>query len=350
MDLNCSKDFPTTEVLYQLLSSDVTVLIFTIIDVVISCIVIGLFAEEVWFLFNNCHDSSKRTKTILLLALYPVVVSASTLCILVPTSTLIGEFVSSIYLSFCVYIFVNLVIDYLGGLNNVLCNYKDRTISFRTGPCCCCCVCLDSIPITRRTMMVIKGLVLQVAILRPILLFFLAVLWSDGKYSLQQQSDFTNPASYINLVNAVSTLLSIYGLMVTFRSTRVKLKTYRLTLKFISLQGSLLFMNVQSFITGFLGRAGIPECSNTIGSPIRASRVNHFLLVLEMFLFALLARFAYRTVEESSDDDEEDRANETKVESNDADTNENKNGVADTNLGIDDEVSSSPQEVDDLLD
>lgn len=344
MDANCSKEFPKTDVLYQLLSADVAVVLLTAFNVAFTCATIGLFAEEVWFLVKYCH-SFKRTKSILLLALYPIVSSTSTLALLVPTSTLIGEFVSSIYLSFCVYIFVNLVIDYLGGLNKVVCNYKDRIISFRTGPCCCCCVCLGSVPLTRRTMMVIKGLVLQVAILRPIFLFILAVLWSDGKYSLLQQTDFTNPASYVNLVNGVSTLLSVYGMMVTFRATRIKLQSYRLTLKFVTLQGSVIIMNLQSFITGFLGREGIPECSNTIGSPVRASRVHHFLLVFEMFLFGLLARFAYRTTEISIED-KGVAVDQTNVKSNDGDTNGNKNGLSDTSLGPNDELTSSLQEVD----
>ncbi|XP_060066899.1 organic solute transporter subunit alpha-like [Ylistrum balloti] len=330
--MNCSKEFPTTDVLYRLLSSDTTVLVLTAIDIVITCITIGLFAEELWFLFHHCHEASKRTKTILLLALYPIVSFASLLSILVPTSTLIGEFVSSIYLSFCIFIFVNLVIEYFGGLKKMLCEYTDEMISFRTGPLCCCCFCLKSYPFTRRSMTVVKGLVLQVAILRPLLLFILSVLWSDGKYSLQQQTDFTNPASYFNLVNTASTLLAIYGLMITFRATREKLRTYRLTLKFISLQGTLIFMNIQSFITGFLGRAGIPECSNTIGSPVRASRVNHFLLIMEMFLFSLLARFAYRTTEEIYCNDEEDGANRDNTGATGAVASENGNGGVDTKL------------------
>ncbi|XP_021378118.1 organic solute transporter subunit alpha-like isoform X2 [Mizuhopecten yessoensis] len=341
--MNCSKEFPTTGVLYKLLSSDTAVLALTAITCTITCITIGLFAEEVWFLFHHCHESSKRTKIILLLALYPIVSFASSLCILVPTSTLIGEFVSSIYLSFCIFIFVNLAIECFGGLNNMLNEYYDQTISFRTGPCCCFCIWLRYIPLTRRTMTLIKGLVLQVAILRPLNMFILAVMWSDGKFELNQQTDFTNPAAYFNLVNTVSTLLAIYGLMVTFRATREKLKTYRMTPRFISLQGALLFINLQSFITGFLGRAGIPECSNTIGSTVRASRVNHFLLIMEMFLLALLARYAYRAVEETIVVSEMNGTNgNQRGPSNDV--TKNGNSVADTEVEIDNEVSSFPQE------
>lgn len=93
------------------------------------------------------------------------------------------------------------------------------------------------------------------------------------------QNDFTKPAAYLNLVNAASTLLAVYGLVVTFKTTRDKLQVYRLTPKFISLQGTILFMNLQSFITSFLGRSGLPYCLESMGSPVRASRESLFFIV-----------------------------------------------------------------------
>lgn len=323
---NCTNEFPTTNALYQYITSETSVLVLTILVGVVTCVTICVFVEELWFLFPNYRNASKRTKIILLLALYPIVSFASLLCLLVPTSTILGEFVSSIYLSFCIFIFVNLSIEYFGGLNMMIEMYGEQTMSFRTGPCCCFCVCVNAVPLTRRNMTKVKCLVLQVAILRPCFMFILAVLWSDDLYSLQEQNDFTKPAAYLNMVNAASTLLAVYGLVVTFKTTRDKLQVYRLTPKFISLQGTILFMNLQSFITSFLGRSGLPYCLESMGSPVRASRVNHFLLIPEMLLFAILARFAYRNVEEGLPLNDKDQ----RKQYNTMDTNSHENGITAT--------------------
>ncbi|KAJ8306482.1 hypothetical protein KUTeg_017027 [Tegillarca granosa] len=237
----CTNDFPSTRQIYSELGDDVDVIILTAVVGILSLVTVGIILESVWYLIYNVKNKSRRVKLICLLALYPVVSITSLHSLLVPTSTLIGEFAASIYLSFCILLFVQLIIHYYGGDQEILEALKDTDIDFNTPPCCCCCLCLRKIPFHKRTLKILKLMVLQVA------------------------ADPESPTLYINLLNAMSTLFAIYGMMST--------------------------------IIAILARFAIPPCSGTRGSRVRASRFHHFLLIIEMFLLALLARFAYRRLD-----------------------------------------------------
>lgn len=93
------------------------------------------------------------------------------------------------------------------------------------------------------------------------------------------QFDFTKPMAYLNLVNIASTLLAGYGFMVTYKTTMDKIRVYRLAPKFIALKGTVLCLNLQSFVISFLGRSGLPYCLESMGSSVRASRESLFFTV-----------------------------------------------------------------------
>ena len=78
------------------------------------------------------------------------------------------------------------------------------------------------------------------------------------------------PYTYIHAVSVVSTLLSVYGLIVIYRASDRHMKHYHLRLKFFSLKLLILFANLQRGVFSFLAQRDIPECIGSRGSLVRA--------------------------------------------------------------------------------
>lgn len=87
-----------------------------------------------------------------------------------------------------------------------------------------------------------------------------------------------NPKSstlYINVINVVSVLFAMYGMMVSFRATVERLRNFKLGLKFGSLQLGIVVINLQTTVLSVFGKAGLPPCSGIGSSLVRASREYH---------------------------------------------------------------------------
>ncbi|KAL4236227.1 hypothetical protein ACF0H5_004614 [Mactra antiquata] len=254
-----------------------------------------IFYEEVIFLQRTYYgDETRVRKVATILGLFPVTILTSLTSILVPTSTTLCDVIASCYLSICFYTFVTLTIDYFDGEEHMLAVLSHDKVQLNTPPCCCCCCCiLRPIKMTRNALLILKTCSLQVAVVRPVLLFIAAVLWTDGKYNKGLDSS-SSSYLYITILTVISTLVSMYGTVVIYRATRDHLKQYHLHLKYISFKVMLVLINLQSLIFGILAIFDIPECVGTRGTKVRASYMHHGILVIESFLLTLVARKAYR--------------------------------------------------------
>ncbi|KAK3089998.1 hypothetical protein FSP39_008313 [Pinctada imbricata] len=123
-------------------------------------------------------------------------------------------------------------------------------------------------------------------------------MWSDGDYQLGESLEPSRFTFYLQMLNTVSTLFGMYGLIVIFRNTANRLTDYRVRVKFVSLQLAFVLLNLQSLIILTLARYDIPACKGVRGSIVRGYRTHYFLLILEFFLLSVLARFGYRRFEE----------------------------------------------------
>lgn len=290
----CSDKFPSTSVFYEAISDDVASIVLLSIACVLAVICIGIFIEELVFL-QQVHfgNELKVRKVATILGLYPVTIITSVISLLVPASTLLLDLIASCYLSVCFYTFVTLTIDYFGGEDRMIEIMSDHKVRLSVPPCCCCCCCiLKPITLSKRALLVLKLFALQVAVIRPILVFIAAVLWTDGKY--QTSMDGSSSYIYITVITAVSTMFSMYGTVAIVRGCRLHLQQYSLYMKFNSFYLMVVLINIQNLVFGILGSFNIPGCIGSRGSKVRASSMQHAILVMESFLLCLLARKAYR--------------------------------------------------------
>ncbi|CAC5421289.1 OSTALPHA [Mytilus coruscus] len=168
-----------------------------------------------------------------------------------------------------------MLLEYLGGTTQLLADMSDQKLSFGTPPCCCCCMCCKCCRFPLIT----------------------AVLWTDGKYASGDEGEQSSITFPIQVFSGVSTILGVWGLQIVYRATRDRLSMFKVNLKFASFQLTFAIVNLQNFILAILGRNGIPACEGSRGPLMRGSRLNHYLLVVEMFLLCILSRFAYRRQE-----------------------------------------------------
>lgn len=318
---NCSDEEPRTDVFYAEISDDVPILVFLAVGSVLACITIAIYIEELYFIHHHYNDGDSRAwKIRVLLGLYPVMCTVSLISVLVPTSSTLMTLMSACYISFCIYVFIMMVIECYGGPVQMVETLADDKILLSTPPCCCCLCCLlKPIKLTLKSLRVFQILSMQVIIVRPVLVFIAAVLWTDGRYV--EEFRLGEPYTYITVLSAVSTLLSMYGLIVMFRASRLHLKHYNLALKFVPLQATIILANLQHVIFTFLAERDIPACIGSRGSKVRGQNMNNALLVVETFLLCLLARKGYRTRTPDTDErlDDRNRQNSTTAIQNEFD-------------------------------
>ncbi|KAG2463738.1 OSTA protein, partial [Polypterus senegalus] len=93
-----------------------------------------------------------------------------------------GPIKSKSYFTICIHKFLVMMVEEYGGDDALLIRLHGARMRISTGPCCCCCLCLPPVPMSRTTLNILKCGTLQAAFLRPVLLFFAMVLWTNGNY------------------------------------------------------------------------------------------------------------------------------------------------------------------------
>lgn len=85
----------------------------------------------------------------------------------------------------------------------------------------------------------------------------------------------TAASMYINLFGAVSSLVSMWAMTVTFRTLKDRLQDYKIGMKFAALQLTIVVVNIQGSVFQILARYNIPECVRVLSSTVRAySKLN----------------------------------------------------------------------------
>ncbi|XP_048761786.1 organic solute transporter subunit alpha-like [Ostrea edulis] len=305
-EIDCTqtvKDFPVSSVLFSELEKQPAILGLTITAAVMCLTTVVLYFETFKFIHGHGHLQGikiNKHKVLIMVGLYPLVSCACMLSLVLPRTTMIAELMIAMYMSLCILMFVRLVVDYMGGFKAVCKEMEGESMSFRTPPCCCCCCCpgLRKQTVNRLNLKRVNLMTLQGAVIRPIITVIAMILWADERYILGEDMSPTAASMYINLFGAVSSLVSMWAMTVTFRTLKDRLQDYKIGMKFAALQLTIVVVNIQGSVFQILARYNIPECVRVLSSTVRAYRSNYFLLVLEMLLLMIFARFAFKRKEE----------------------------------------------------
>ena len=85
------------------------------------------------------------------------------------------------------------------------------------------------------------------------------------------QVDPSSPSLYISILSVVSTLLSMFALMVILQATKIRMKHQMLAMKGFAVKLAVILTNVQSLIFGFMAKYDVPPCLGSRGAKVRGS-------------------------------------------------------------------------------
>jgi organic solute transporter subunit alpha len=214
---------------------------------------VGIYIEEITFILRTFKIDMRKKKTIWILAFFPVYAVCGCLAVIVPRSGPLVDMVANSFFGTCLYNFGRLMMNYMGGGDRIWDIVgHDRYIAMNTPPCCCCCVCIPPQHLNRSLLMRITMQILQVAIVRPVIMFFAAILWTNESY-YPGSMNLNNGFIYITIVNLTSTLVAVYGLLLMRGAFRQELeKDFVITGKILSIQLTLLSSAIPNLIIGIL--------------------------------------------------------------------------------------------------
>ncbi|XP_074656403.1 organic solute transporter subunit alpha-like [Tubulanus polymorphus] len=305
-DINCTDELPTITQFFTVIPSPEFYGLIVCSVVVFATFV--LFFEEMYQLYGALDQTInqttgglvKRSKITFLLFLYPMTSFTSLLAVCIPRSIFLNSIVASMYLSLCIYKFVDLMISYMGGPEGCVQMLSQDKLSMSTPPCCCCCICLPLVKLTRQNLKRIVYVVGQLIIVRPILTYIHSLIVAETRA-------VGDTYTAISVLTALSTVTAMWGLAMIYRTTRPYLKSRGIAGKFICMQLLIVFSNLQgSVILKTIQRfGGIPCQTGLLATQSRAANIHNIMLIAETFLLAILARRAY-FIPVTSTDDEQD--------------------------------------------
>ncbi|ELU01089.1 hypothetical protein CAPTEDRAFT_219681 [Capitella teleta] len=318
---NCTDNAPSAQEVISNLNTVQSV----VVGIFILCTLatIANFIEEVIFTmkeFRSNRMQRERAKYIIyILGLYPVISIVGMVGFMIPRSSTVVDLVCETYVdssdakadaynanfprrysSFALFAFVRLLILFMGGpprLLQTINENPDARIVLRSPPCCCCCFCLPNIKVTRKSLGACMVLVLQLAFIRPALVFIAAVAWSNSAFD--PEADPNTTSTYLNALNAISTLIAVYGMLRLKALLGPYLRPHRVTMKFVSLKLTILSTVIPALIINILSSNGLLPCTTFMSSKNRAARVNHCVLIILSLLLSILARFQFRIKEDA---------------------------------------------------
>ncbi|XP_073397375.1 organic solute transporter subunit alpha-like [Dendrobates tinctorius] len=298
---NCSLDggsFPLSSEFFQVIKKDLWIFI---IPVLVGCVQLALFLEEMGFFLRNVRSTRRTCLYLWILGVYPVICITSIIGMYIPRSSSICNFVASIYHSITLWKFLDLITDFFGGKARMLEELGGQTVAPNPPPCCCCC-CFPNIVVNRSNLRWMNIAVYQLSVVRTLLFFMGLILWTDEKYDYGDV-DYTNPNSYINIIISLSTFLSFYGYLLFYKATKKALEGYSPRSKFICITLVLVLCGLQNGILETMSALGAIPCVPPFTVETRSQTIYNYSITMEMFFISLFARYCFRRVEPCSDND-----------------------------------------------
>ncbi|MFT7809817.1 organic solute transporter subunit alpha-like isoform X1 [Arapaima gigas] len=295
----CPEDPPTSEAIISNMDM-VTGSLYTVLTLmaVAGCLV---YLEEIIYITRKIIPSYKRTTYVWVTGAAPVIAATSCIGMWVPRSSMFTDFTASIYFTICLHKFLVMMVEEYGGDDAYVQQLRGVPLKTSTGPCCCCCLCLPPLHIGRRSLTVLKWGTLQAALLRPTLMFLATVLWTNGTYEQGKanmlftlQVKVNGAFLWITVLSVGAFILSLWPIGILFSQAKSNLSKHNIVPKFALNQSMAILSQAQGGIISLLVSTGAIVCAPPFSARARGTFMHQQLMVMEMFIVILVARFYYR--------------------------------------------------------
>jgi organic solute transporter subunit alpha len=275
--------------------------VMIIVMLVVMLVTVVIYIEEIIFVMKAFRITTRRKKTIWVLAFFPVFSVCSFIGLCVPRAGTFVNISSNLYFSTCLYQLLRLFVSYMGGTRNI---WKivgaGRRMRLNTLPICCCCPCCPTPAFNGVNLVKLYVMVMQMTIIRPIMMFLAAVLWHDELFIPGQFSP-RRSFLWIGLINATSTVVAVWGLCMFAAALEPELgKTFAVRGKIASIQGTLILTVLINSIISMMVASGRVSCNPLISSRVKGEQLYFTIIICLMFLCSLLGRKFFRRVSDGN--------------------------------------------------
>ncbi|CAL8292806.1 unnamed protein product [Lota lota] len=270
-----------------------------------------VYIEECVYIYKKV-PTNKKSVIAWVNGAAPVIGTMSCLGMWIPRATMFTDMMSACYFAVVVFKFLILMLEEAGGDEAFLARAPKHKLRISTGPCCCCCPCLPHVPITRRSLFLLKLGSFQFAVLKIAFTILSIVLYTNGNFVLTDL-DITGAAIWINPLVGVLTIIALWPVAIMFMHLRVTLRSIKIVPKYAMYQLVLVLSQLQSAIINILAMNGTIGCTPPYSSTARGYLMSQQLLILEMFIITLVTRLLYRRHYEPLSEEEEENKQDTKM-------------------------------------
>lgn len=251
-----------------------------------------VYIEECIYIYKKV-PANKKSIIIWVNGAAPIIATMSCLGMWIPKATMFTDMTSATYFAVVVFKFLILMIEEVGGDEAFLKWSEKKTFRISTGPCCCCCPCLPRVPVTRRSLFLLKLGSFQFAVLKIVFTILSIILWTNGNFDVADLN-ITGAAIWINPFVGVLTIIALWPVAIMFMHVRTTLRTLKIIPKYAMYQLVLVLSQLQSAIINILAMNGTIACAPPYSSQARGYLMSQQLLILEMFIITLVTRLLYR--------------------------------------------------------
>ncbi|XP_067233743.1 organic solute transporter subunit alpha [Chanodichthys erythropterus] len=251
-----------------------------------------VFIEECIYIYKKV-PANKKSVIIWVTGAAPVIATMCCLGMWVPRATMFTDMTSATYFAVVVFKFLILMIEEVGGDEAFLRRSENKSFKISTGPCCCCCPCLPNVPISRRSLFILKLGSYQFALLKLVFTILSIVLWTNGNFNLANVSA-SGAAIWINSFIGVLTIIALWPVAIMFMHVREALRTLKMIPKYAMYQLVLILSQLQTAVINILAMNGTIACAPPYTSQARGYLMSQQLLIVEMFIITLVTRVLYR--------------------------------------------------------
>ncbi|XP_060755714.1 organic solute transporter subunit alpha [Neoarius graeffei] len=251
-----------------------------------------LYIEECVYIYRKV-SSNKKSTIIWVNGAAPVIGAMSCLGMWIPRATMFTDMTSATYFAIVVFKFLIMMIEECGGDEVFLKSSVNKTFRIRTGPCCCCCPCLPQVPITRRSLFMLKLGSFQFAVLKMVFTILSIILWTNKNFDVADMK-ISGAAIWINPGVGVLTIIALWPVSIMFLHICNTLRRLNIIPKYAMYQLVLVLSQLQTAIINILAMSGTIGCSPPYSSQTRGYLMSQQLLILEMFIITLVTRLLYR--------------------------------------------------------
>lgn len=242
---------------------------FVAFAVIVSGMQIGLHL----FHYNEPRLQLYMCRILFMVPLYSI---QSLLSLSYPEHALFLNSIRDCYEAYVLYYFVKLLIEFLGGQTQILCNFVSKSALSHPWPFSLCCEKVNLDQSFYR--LIIQG-IMQFAILKPFTAAVSLALQSFGVYH-EGEFSWTAGYGYVALINNFSVSVALYCLYLFYNACEEELQPFRPFAKFVCIKSVIFFSFWQSCLFIVLIRLGyfgeLQEATQYTG------RVQDFCICIEM--------------------------------------------------------------------